>query len=77
MIKHYAKVEGHSHLLRDLETNAIINTDTFTSDHYSKLKHKRNSEKLKIENLENELKSVRSDLDEIKTLLRGFLNESR
>lgn len=77
MTKQYAKVEGHSHLLRDLETNAIINTDTFTYDQYTTLKNKRKSEKKKLESLEDDLQSVKSDLNEIKTLLKDFLNEPR
>lgn len=77
MTKKYAKVEGHSNLIRDLETNAIINTDKFGSEQYSALKNKKNSEKLKIENLEKEVSDLKSSLDEIKILLRNLTNEPR
>lgn len=77
MDNQYAKVEGYPNLLRDLKTNAIINTDTFGSDQYNMLKKRRSSEKLKIENLEQDLQNVKSDLDEIKSLLKEILNGPR
>jgi arsenate reductase-like glutaredoxin family protein len=76
-MKKYAKVEGHSNLLRDLDTNAIINTDTFTYEQYTNLRNKKLSEKKKIESLESELQLIKSEIFEIKTLLKDFLNEPR
>ena len=52
--KRYAKVEGHPNLLRDLSTNAIINTDTIKSQQYIKTKQRREKEQEKIANIENE-----------------------
>ena len=69
-LKKYAKVEGHPNLIRDLSTNAIINTDSTSSNHYSKLKNKKKSEKLKIENLEKEMEELKDVLEEIKSLLK-------
>jgi len=77
MNKQYAKVEGYSNLLRDLNTNAIINTDTFGSDQYNMLKKRRSAEKNKIETIEQDLQNVKSDLDEIKSLLKEILNGPR
>ena len=74
MNNQYAKVEGYPNLLRDLNTNAIINTDTFGSDQYNMLKKRRSHERLKMENLEQDLQNVKSDLDEIKSLLKEILN---
>lgn len=73
MEKQYAKVEGYPNLLRDLETNAIINTDSFGSDHYTMLKKKRFAEKTKIENIEQDLKNLKTDISEIKSLLKEIL----
>jgi hypothetical protein len=72
----YAKVEGHPNLLRDLSTNAIINTDSFSSDQYTVLKNKKKTEKNKIENIENELSELKSSIEEIKFLLKGIVNGS-
>lgn len=72
----YAKVEGHPNLLRDLSTNAIINTDSISSGHYTMLKNRKISEKTRIDNLESELCELKSSINEIKCLLKGLINES-
>jgi formiminotetrahydrofolate cyclodeaminase len=72
----YAKVEGHPNLLRDLSTNAIVNTDSISSGHYTMLKNRKISEKTKIDNLESELCELKSSINEIKCLLKDLINES-
>jgi hypothetical protein len=43
----YVQVEGHPGLIRDLKTNAILNTDTQASSHYTSSKERRLKEKEK------------------------------
>jgi hypothetical protein len=71
-VKKYAKVEGHPHLLRDLSTNAIINTDSIQSQQYIKAKQNKQSEREKIDRIESELNEVKSSLNEIKSMLRNL-----
>jgi len=61
-------VEGHKHLYRDGESGAIVNYDTQGYQQYIKLKNKKNEEK-------EEIKRLRSDIDEIKSLLFEVLNK--
>jgi hypothetical protein len=75
-MKDYAKVEGHPHLIRDLKSNAIINTDDIALTNYTLIKKRKELEKNKIDSIESELKNLRSSIDEIKELLRGIKNES-
>ena len=75
-MKDYAKVEGHPHLVRDLKSNAIINTDDIALNNYTLIKKRKELEKNKIDSIESELKDLRSSIDEIKELLRGIKNES-
>lgn len=75
--RQYAKVEGHPNLLRDLTTNAIINTDQLSSDQYTKLKNKKSQEKQKIEKLSSDVEDLKSSIEEIKNLLRSISNGSR
>lgn len=75
-MKDYAKVEGHPHLVRDLKSNAIINTDDIALNNYTSIKKRKELEKNKIDSIESELKDLRSSIDEIKELLRGIKNES-
>jgi DNA-binding sugar fermentation-stimulating protein len=69
MINNYAKVENHPNLIRDLKTNAIINTDKKSLLTYNKIKESKNTEKTRIDNLEKELSEIKSSILEIKKLL--------
>ena len=40
-MKDYAKVEGHPHLVRDLKSNAIINTDEIALNNYNLIKKRK------------------------------------
>jgi hypothetical protein len=68
----YQRVEGHSNLIRDVETNAILNTNVTEYNNYINMKKMKENESKRVENLENDLASVKDDLKEIKTLLRNF-----
>jgi len=68
--KKYAKVDGHPNLLRDLSTNAIINTDSISSDQYIKTRERKKAETEKISRMESDIEDIRSSIDEIKDLLR-------
>ena len=57
------RVDGHKNLYRDDSSGAIINTDTVSYKQYMKLKERKKNEK-------QELDSLRSELDEIKSLLK-------
>jgi len=72
----YHKVEGHSKLVRDTQTNAVLNTNMSEYNNYMKMKAVRESEKKKIDFIENDVQSIKKDLDEIKNLLRNLANGS-
>ena len=73
----YAKVEGHSHLLRDSKTNSIINTNMVEYQEYLNRRNVKVDENQKIQHLESEVANIKNDLSEIKSLLRSLVNESR
>ena len=60
------RVEGHKNLYRN-DTGAIVNTDTIEYNQYLRLKNKRQSEK-------NELNRLKSEIDEIKLMLKELKN---
>ena len=68
------KVEGHQNLIRDENTNAILNTNLSEYDQYLSLRYKRKKGTDRIDNMENDLKSLKDDINEIKTLLRALSN---
>jgi hypothetical protein len=72
----YIKVKGHEHLIRDPITNSIINTNMSEYKEYLYRKNFKIEEDQKIQNLENDMNNIKSDLSEIKYLLRNLTNES-
>jgi len=70
------KVKDEINLFRDVSTNAIVNTDMQAYNNYINSKKIKEQESKRIKNIENELTDVKSDLNEIKTLLRKLANES-
>ena len=68
------KVEGHSNLIRDKHTNAILNNNSSEYDNYIRMRAKRKQGTDRIDNMENDLKSLKDDINEIKTLLRALSN---
>lgn len=75
----YIKVEGDNNLLRDPNTNSIVNNNMTEYQNYIKRRESKSKENQKIQNVEQEVANIKEDLDEIKTLLRSLLNgnESR
>ena len=70
----HTNVEGHADLVRDNSTGAILNNDTSEYENYIRMRSKRKEWTDKIDNMENDLKSLKDDINEIKTLLRALCN---
>jgi hypothetical protein len=70
----HLKVEGHKNLIRDESTKAILNTNMKEYESYINAKKVKNGEKEKIDNLEKNISSIKGDLDEIKLLLKKYIN---
>lgn len=73
----YLKVEGHNNLARDTETRAILNLDIDGYQNYIKMKDIKKREERRVSNLENEIDTLKGDLNEIKNLLRELVNGSK
>jgi hypothetical protein len=54
--------------------NAILNTNLSEYDQYLSIRAKRKQGTDRIDNMENDLKSLKDDINEIKTLLRALSN---
>ena len=70
----YIKVKDNENLVRDSKSNCIINTNKSEYDEYLARRKSKQNEKNKVENLERDLSTLRSELDEIKNLLRSLVN---
>lgn len=73
----YIKVKGHEGLFRDPNTNSIINKNMAEYQEYVSRKKLKSEEDGRMKNLESEVFEIKNDLDEIKSMLRRFINESK
>ena len=72
----YIKVKNNNHLVRDTESNCIINTNKSEYEHYlARKKHKQN-EVNKVDNLERDISTLRDEITEIKDMLRSLVNDN-
>jgi len=61
----YKKVEGHPGLIRDLESNAVINNDKSAYQNYIQLREQKLKEKERLDKLENEVGEIKSLLQKL------------
>ena len=67
------KVEGHTHLVRDVNSNAIINTNTSDYQLYMKRVKVREKEADKLRNAVKEINNIKSEIREIKDLIKEIV----
>ena len=65
-----APVKGFKHLVRDLETGAILNLDDRAPLGLKLAKNKRRKEQEQLEDNTNDINNIKSELTEIKSMLR-------
>jgi len=61
----YKKVEGHSDLVRDMDSGAIVNNDTTGYQNYIQMRNQKLKEKERLDNLENEVGEIKSLLQKL------------
>ena len=69
------KVEGHSGLIRDLNTNAIVNTRTVEYNAYIAKYKAREKNNDMLRDTVKEINTLKSELFEIKKLLKEVINK--
>ena len=69
-----AKVEGHAHLVRDLKTQAIVNTDSDAYARYMTRKAKQAEKEDELRGVVREINTIKAEMFEIKNLLKEKLN---
>lgn len=65
-------VEGESGLYRDTDSNNIVNKNLSEYESYIKQREQSKLEKERIDTIESQLSSLKTDLDEIKHLLMNL-----
>jgi hypothetical protein len=69
-MNNYIPLKENSNLLRDPETNAILNTNKTEYNNYIAMKNRKNEQNEKMVEMEREMINIKNDLNEIKDLLR-------
>ena len=67
-------VKGDNDLARDPNTDQIINTNKNSYQQYVNRREKRKIEKEKSLNIEDDIANLKSELGEIKSLLKELVN---
>ena len=70
-----AKVKGHSHLIRDLKSQAIINTDSDAYARYMTRKAKQQKKDDEMRKVVREVNEIKTEMFEIKDLLKKVLDK--
>ena len=68
------KVEGHTHLVRDLKSQAIINTDSEAYARYMARKAKQQKKDDEIRKVIRDVNELKCEMREIKNLILGLRN---
>jgi len=70
---HY-KIDGNKDLARDPKTNAIINVNELDHNQYISIRAARNQENQTVGTIEKDLHNLKSEMNEIKSLLKELVN---
>ena len=74
MNKKHDRVKDHSNLVRDPSTNFIINTSQSDYDQYLARRKQKRGEHERVEIMEQDLSDLKSEIGEIKSLLKELVN---
>ena len=70
----FIKVKDNEHLIRNANSNCIVNTNKAEYEEYLTRRKLKKSEKSKVENIERDISTLRNEITEIKDLLRSLVN---
>jgi predicted transcriptional regulator len=68
------RIEGHLNLYKDEDTGAVVNLDNTAYNQY--IQSKKNKE-IKAKTQREEIDSIKTEISEIKSLLKELINETR
>ncbi len=67
------KVEGHTHLVRDVSSNAIVNTNVSEYQLYMKRIKVREKQSDELRNAVKEINNLKNEIREIKNLVKEII----
>ena len=67
------QITGSKSLVRDIESGAILNTQTSTADTLKHFKEQKQKEKFQLEKNTNDINSMKEEVTEIKDMVKQIL----
>ena len=74
-MENYLKVKSEDSLVRDVNSNAIVNQNKDEFDKFLELSRRKYEEKRKFDDMRSDLDSLKQDMNEIKTLLKNIMDK--
>ncbi len=68
----YLKVKSDVSLVRDINSNAIVNQNQSEYDKFMSLSKKKYKEKNELDTMKSDLNALKSDMEEIKSLIKSL-----
>ena len=75
-MSNYLKVEGHTHLVREVSSNGIVNTNVSEYETYMRRIRSREQHGDQIRNAVKEINTLKAELREIKGLIKELVHGS-
>jgi len=70
----FIKVKDNEHLIKNTKSNFIVNTNKSEYDEYIARRKLKQSEKQKVGNIDRDISTLRTEITEIKDMLRSLVN---
>ena len=69
----FVKVKSDVSLVRDMDSNAIVNQNQSEFDKFMSLSKKKYKERYELDTMKSDLDALKSDMEEIKSLLKTMV----
>ena len=70
----YLKVKSDVSLVRDMDSNAIVNQNQSEYDKFMSISKKKYKERNELDTMKSDLDALKSDMEEIKSLLKSMVH---
>ena len=74
-MNNFVKVKSEVSLVRDMDSNAIVNQNKSEFDKFIQLSETKYREKQSLEQVKTDLDSMKTEMEEIKTLLKQMVSK--
>ena len=68
----FVKVKSDVSLVRDMDSNAIVNQNQSEFDKFMSLSKKKYQERYELDTMKSDLDALKNDMEEIKSLLKSM-----